>query len=595
MSSNFKKLILKRALALLLITSFVLPASLAPIFAPTPKAEAILGVGDINLESIPTIVEFIFKAIASNIANRLLDDMIKKTIDWANGGFEGNPGYTTDLGDRLLNIADQAAGEFIGGSDLAALCSPFKTNLTLSLQRYYKISYQSDYGARGQYQCTLSGIVDNIDGFFDSFDRGGWDAWITMTQNPNNNPYGAYLKASTDLDRRISNKVNLEKTQLGWNKGYMSWAECLVENPPAKITVEDTLPAIGNNPPVTIRTERDNPDYNPNVKPGACAKRGPTQTPGSVISSKLEQALGAGMSNIISADSIDALFNAFLNGILERYVFSERGLFDTQTATGRQNYDKELVDLDNDYIPDGWDYTANGQLDICLHGLIDRSAQPSNNNCYLSGSIESSPYFVPICEDLSRTIRDTEKFLKFVQLMMFRDMSFEVSSKLLDTQAEREGYAYDSSYYETLSKYNKSSWQIWLNEMTAASSAMDKLVGTFSRYGAHVAFLSTIEAIGWWQTWIKKRTESLVKDNDLNDTGNSNEEMMGRVYYHTYNTLKHLKDLEPKIKERCEAPDLDAIANIVKLVPPVFGEAEGTNPENDPGYDPGTGFNEGDQ
>src|SRR5690606_11563769 len=138
-------------------------------------------------------------------------------------------------------------------------------------------------------------------------------------------------------------------------------------------------------------------------------------------------ALGAGLNQIITAEGLDAVFNAFLNGILEALVFSDSGLFNTDTATGKNNFERELVDLDSDFIPDGWDYTGDGHLDICLHGEINVNERPRNSNCRKSKDVTSSSYYTPICEDLSIAIRDIEEFLKFVQLMMYRNLPLSVS------------------------------------------------------------------------------------------------------------------------------------------------------------------------
>src|SRR5690606_1977900 len=122
--------------------------------------------------------------VARSAAQAILTQMINSTVEWANNGFDGNPAYAIDPVRYIGNIADGVAGEFIGGTELGFLCSPFQAQIRLSLQKQY---------TRGaQFQCTLSEVVGNIEDFYQDINQGGWDAWFVMTQNPQNNPYGAF-------------------------------------------------------------------------------------------------------------------------------------------------------------------------------------------------------------------------------------------------------------------------------------------------------------------------------------------------------------------------------------------------------------------
>lgn len=173
--------------------------------------------------------------IAAQVA---IERIVSSTVTWAQSGFQGNPAYVTDPKGYFGNIADGVAGEFILGSDLGFLCSPFQANIRISLTQQY---YQPQ-----PFQCTLTGITGNIDNFYNDFSSGGWDAWFSMTQTPTNNPYGAYLEAKIELDSRIASAVGLQREQLNWNQGFLSWADCIKSDPGT----------------------------------GECIERGPTKTPG---------------------------------------------------------------------------------------------------------------------------------------------------------------------------------------------------------------------------------------------------------------------------------------------------------------------------
>lgn len=278
----------RRLITFLITLSLVSSAFYLPTFAP--RAQAIFGFGDLVID-VKAMVERIVDTGGRLAAKALVDKMVQSTVNWAQSGFEGNPAYVTDPKQYFTSLSDNIAGEFIAGSDLGYLCSPFQTQVRLALRNQYLEG--------PQYQCSLTQVIGNIDAFYSDFNQGGWDAWFSMTQNSGNNPYGAYLQAQIELDSRIAESVGLQEQQLDWNSGFLSWADCIVPDP-----------------------------YT-----GECLKRGPTKTPGSVISEQLNNSLPAGLDRLVSAEHIDQVISAFANGLLNRYVFGPKGLFNNEPST----------------------------------------------------------------------------------------------------------------------------------------------------------------------------------------------------------------------------------------------------------------------
>ena len=286
-----------KILALVLIFSMLLPVLPIKTFAqdvmPIRTSDWAQRTKDVGITIMGiTIPGLTLDLIAITLAKAALESILNSTIEWVNSGFEGNPSFVTDPEQFFTNIADGIAGEFIEGSDLDFLCSPFQTQVRLSLQRSYTSGQrigESDY----QFQCTLSDVVDNIDAFYNDFSQGGWDGWFTMTQNSANSPYESYINAQIELDSRIEEALGLQKEQLSWSSGFLSWAPC----------------------------ERENPET------GECIERGPTQTPGIVIEKQLENVLGTGVRQFELADEFDELVSALINQLLQRFVFGAQGLF----------------------------------------------------------------------------------------------------------------------------------------------------------------------------------------------------------------------------------------------------------------------------
>lgn len=340
--------IYKKVVSISLIIS-VIGIGFLPVFST--RVEAALPVIDVPHTAV-TAAEAGRKSIkdgldlaARILAQTIIQQVVNSTVEWAESGFEGNPAYAVDPKQYFTNIADGVIGDVIYGSDIGFLCSPFQLQVQLALQKHY---FQQPV-----YQCTLSDIVQNIEGFYGDFSQGGWDAWFSMTQVDANNPYGAYLQARADIDSRLASAIGIESQKLDWNQGFISWSEC--------------LPG-GTDP----HTGECRPDM-----------RGPTKTPGSIIKSQLDRVLPASLERVIGSQNFENLATAFVTGVLTKYVFGNQGLFSGgsndlgYTPSAGSGYPSGQpfnpspnngVDIDGDGIEDIIDTDGDGNLDLCLFG-----------------------------------------------------------------------------------------------------------------------------------------------------------------------------------------------------------------------------------
>jgi len=279
----------KKLIALVLIFTFVftLPVSTMAIdiIPPIPVSDSALRDKEAGVTMFGfTVPGLTWDLVAITIAKLALEQILNATTDWINNGFEGNPAYVTDPLQFFTKIADNIAGEFIAGSELGFLCSPFQAKIRIALQRYHT--------QRKRFQCTLTNVVANIEDFYNDFSQGGWDAWFVMTQNDVNNPYGAFLEAQLELNELIASTLGIENQRLSWDSGFLGWSECIRED-----------------------------------DAGECIERGPTKTPGKVIESQLENVLGSGVRQLELADEFDELVAALFSQLLKQIFSSAQGLF----------------------------------------------------------------------------------------------------------------------------------------------------------------------------------------------------------------------------------------------------------------------------
>lgn len=286
--------------------------------------------GQISVPSIDVVgaLKTLLNVAATAVAQATVQSIVKSTITWANTGFQGGPAYVTDPQQYFGNIANGVAGTFIKNSKVGFLCSPIQNvSLKISLSQYYTSQYQA--------QCTLTGVVGNIDNFYDNFNNGGWGAFIQVTQQPQNNPYGSFIQASVQLDNQLANALGVQQQKLNWSQGFKSKGDCLAYNhwPPASLMEQYENGEISDYP----SPYNDSNYFNDAYADGDCLKYGPDKTPGSIIKDQLDQVLPSGLQNLISVQDFDQLINATMSGLLQRFVFSPSGLFSSSYSSGLPN------------------------------------------------------------------------------------------------------------------------------------------------------------------------------------------------------------------------------------------------------------------
>lgn len=256
--------------------------------------------------------ETVLDAIAWQLANAVLKEMIKSVTKWVNSGFKGSPAFVSDFEGFITDVADKAAGNFIYGNGLQGLCSPFKFDIKLALHTQYEQT--RDYKA----QCTLSSVVNNMENFFNGdFLEGGWDGWYKVTMEPQNNPYGSLLETSGQLSLKIQGAQTKELSILNFGNGFMSMRDPNCTN---NETIED---------------------------PNTC----PIVTPGNVIQTQLNETLNIPAGRLQVADEINELIGALFSQLVSQALSGAGGLLGLTESGYGGNSGGYFDDLDDEREP----------------------------------------------------------------------------------------------------------------------------------------------------------------------------------------------------------------------------------------------------
>jgi hypothetical protein len=243
-------------------------------------------------EQQKTSTQTVSQCLARTLGRLAVQKITDSVVEWINGGFNGQPSFVQDYNKFFTDVADQAAGKFIEGSDLAFLCSPFQLKVKIAIAQSYA-SRNSGSAA----SCTLSQVVGNIDGFMrGDWAQGGWQGFISLTTEPTNNAYGAYLYGQSRLRATIQLGQQNAAFEISPG-GFLAQKQC---TGPLDLETGQRLP------PCKI------------------------VTPGSTIEASLTTALGADVQELALGESIDQILGALSNALITKLLYS--GLSNVNTS-----------------------------------------------------------------------------------------------------------------------------------------------------------------------------------------------------------------------------------------------------------------------
>ncbi len=313
-SSTTKRHVFKKTASALLLTALVL----APLAIPVRSAHA---VALVITQEQPTSPLFIasMTTIAKNngvapidwldrmailIARAAVRALTASIVSWINTGFEGNPAFVSDIQGYFRDVADQALGEFIAGTEFAFLCKPFQANIRLALIQ--------QFAKKPKPICRLSSISKNIDQFISgNFYDGGWKSWFVLTTDPYGNEYSSFVNSSLQVQARILTAQGTKKAELDFGRGFLSLSECrdVYESGEVDVSYGTTVAgeSIGNTASGLNRT---------------CS----IVTPGTAIENQLTNVVGSDLRQLELASSFNQILDALMGQLIKQVLLGAGGL-----------------------------------------------------------------------------------------------------------------------------------------------------------------------------------------------------------------------------------------------------------------------------
>lgn len=255
-----------------------------------------------------TYKECLLDGISNANREALVADIIRRTVTWANTGFDGNPAYVTNLPLHMLeNVSDPEAERIITGPETELIATPFRRDVRVALARNYA---QETRSPENSLKCGVSDAQISSMQSGDFYAGGGWESFFKLATNSSCNPLFAYFNAQNRLRSSIATKQAEEQQQLNWGSGVRP------------LTADRTI-HLGDDETTTVTR---------------------VVTPGFMIAANLQNAIGAGLRQTENADEIDEIVGALMSHIGVQTVSGTQGFAGlAQSISGESSYLDRLV------------------------------------------------------------------------------------------------------------------------------------------------------------------------------------------------------------------------------------------------------------
>lgn len=242
--------------------------------------------------------EYVCDPVFRFVSALLIRSLTDSIIGWIQGssGDGEEVGFVANFEQEFRRQLDARGGELL--NQLAGV------NLCGNIGAFLQISLRTNSSLRQRLQCTVTDIVQNVEDFFQDFNNGGWPAFIRLSMQPQNNPYGAFL---IGLDAKLVAEgaaARALERKLLTNNGYSGVRKS-----------SNGVCDVGNDG--ILR----------------CTLEDITKTPGHLVANMLERTIGSGYDYAYTADEISEAIGDIITTLIFTLINSpNEGIFNKNLA-----------------------------------------------------------------------------------------------------------------------------------------------------------------------------------------------------------------------------------------------------------------------
>lgn len=313
-------------------------------------------------------VEQCLNGIALTLARNQLTSMTKYTMNWITTGFSGDPMYVRNANEFMGSITEGVIKKELELTNSDNVIDyPYSMDFSRSYIRTYKNT--GKLFTETMKSSLLNYLSDGkeIEDFANDFSVGGWDAWLALTQNEQNNPLGYTMTMSQNITDKRSQNIDDVIRELGQNGGFLSQKECVETDEEAK-SLQYAMDLLKlpeeerKNQPSWEKYKADN------YSGGFNCTKWENVTPGSIVKSKLETYINSPERQLELSDTINDALNSLFSSLITKFqnegltsLASSRTIFSTLNLGGMGS---NISDLSNIGSTDGSynysDYLSRG-------------------------------------------------------------------------------------------------------------------------------------------------------------------------------------------------------------------------------------------
>ncbi len=240
--------------------------------------------------------------IAITLAKNQLTSMTRSTMNWVATGFGGDPMYVRNMQSFIGSLEDRIVNEEL---ELLQNADPNAYPYSRDFARGYYNSYTSEKNFKDSMSQTLTRHFTDgktIEDYTYDFSAGGWEAWLGLTQESQNNPIGYAIETSNHISSRQQEEVENTKQELVQGNGIFNQKKCVEYK---------ILPKYHFETGQMTTEEKEHTAEN-------CVKW-ENISPGSVIQDKISTYINSPERQLELADTINEGLNALFSALIDKY------------------------------------------------------------------------------------------------------------------------------------------------------------------------------------------------------------------------------------------------------------------------------------